>query len=300
MENQKKGKKYLVIILIALLLGSVVTDFMLWSKKNQVITVIQHKTDTLIVEQNALKEKIKSRSAELQVFKGRSKELDKLVAQGTVRITQLEEEIAGMGTPEPGDDAKRKELERKIAELNKVDKIYLREIEKLLNEGYVYKKQKDSLVTKLTKTNEDRFDLQDKVDVAGALKVEYLVITPMKKKVLRAKEESTTSAWLVNSFRTCFTILDNKLAPVGKRTAYVRIVSPEGKVVGWTATGKFRSGGGNDIQFTTTKVFQFSGARQNLCLDYIANSADKFPAGKYIVEVYMDSGLATSGSVYLK
>ena len=126
----------------------------------------------------------------IRLFKGKNKALDKLVTEGTTRISNLEADLATLKQQNSGGQ-NDKEIERKEAELNKVCRIYRDRIDVLLSENKTIKKANDSIASKLSTTIDEKEELQDKVTIASELKVEYLVITPMKKKFMSKKMEET-------------------------------------------------------------------------------------------------------------
>jgi hypothetical protein len=296
-----KNNKVIITLLILMILGSGGASLFLWKKEITIETLIKHKTDTLYIVKNNLEEKIKSRSEELLLFKGKNKILDKLVLEGSTRITNLEADIASLSQQNSGGEY-TKEIEHKKAELNKVCRIYRDRIDVLLSQNKTIKKSNDSIATKLSKTIDEKEDLQDKVTIASEVKIEYLVITPMKKKFMSKKLEETRKAWLVRNFNTCFTVMENKLAKTGSRTLYLRIVGPDGKVVGGSAlgSGTFKNAAGENIRYTNIKAFVFNGAKSNQCLDYEADPKDVFAEGAYRVEIYLDSKLSSAADIVLK
>ncbi len=296
-----KNNKLIIILLILMILGSASASLFLWKKEVKIETMIQHKTDTLYIVKNAVAEVTKSRADELQIFKGKNKTLDKIVAEGSARITNLEADLVTLKQQNTSGQYD-KEIEHKTAELNKVCRIYRDRIDVLLSQNKTIKKANDSIAVKLSKTIDEKDELQDKVTIASELKVEYLVITPMKKKFMSKKMEETRSAWLVRNFNTCFTIVENKLAKPGSRTLHLRIVGPDGKAMKSNASGSgtFKNAAGENLQYTNIKAFVFNGAKSNQCLDFEADKNQVFAEGAYRVEIYLDGKLSSAEDIVLK
>jgi hypothetical protein len=305
MENEKKeekSNKAIVIVLAVLLIGSIGLNFFFYNQKKETETIYQTKVDTLTVVKNNLEEDVKSKVIELQVFKGKNDSLDKVIEEGTAKITRLEGEVATMRKEVKGDASKRKALEAKIAELNRLTEEYLERIDQLVTQNNVLKKENEDLTTNLTKANSDKTELEGKVNTASVLRTEYVKVTPMKKKLIGDKLDQTSMAKKVIKFTTCFSVMDNKVAPAGKKMVYIRIVSPDGKVVGGPATnsGKFKNTKGEDVQFTVSKEIDYSGAKQDMCLDYDEPNKNMFVPGDYKVEIYVDGTLTNTVGVKLK
>jgi len=305
MENEKKEQKNnkgIVILLLVLLIGSIGMNFFLWSSKNKEITVIQNKVDTLVVNNTNLEVDVKSKVAELEVFRGKNDSLNHVIDQGVAKIQGMESEIAVLKKQSKGNSAKKKELEAKIAELDKLTEEYLERIDQLVTENKLLKKENDDLTTNLTAANSDKANLQDKVNTASVLRTEYVKVTPMKKKLINGKLEETAIAKKVVKFNADFSVMDNKVAPAGKKTVYLRIVAPDGKVIGGpeASSGKFKNAKGEDLQFTTSKDIDYTGAKTDLNMEYNETSKAMFVPGNYTVEIYVDGNLTSTVGVALK
>ena len=305
MENEKKEEKNnkgIVILLAVLLIGSIAANFILWSKKNEVEKEYITKVDTLTITKTNLEEDVKSKVAELQVFKGKNDSLDKVIEEGTTKITNLEGEVATLRKQSKGDAGKKKQLDAKLAELNRLTEEYLERIDQLVTQNNILKKDNEELTSNLTKANADKADLTGKVNTASVLRTEYVKVSPMKKKFMSEKMEETSMAKKVIKFKTCFSVMDNKIAPAGKKTVYVRILSPDGKVIGSPTanSGKFKLANGDDAQFTLSKEIDYSGAKADMCMEYDEPNKDMFPAGKYSIEIYVDGTLTSTTGVTLK
>jgi len=305
MENEKKEEKNnkgIVILLSVLLIGSIGANFFLWSKKSQVEKEYVTKVDTLTIVKNNLEEDVKSKVAELQVFKGKNDSLDKVIEEGTTKITTLEGEVATLRHQAKGDAGKKKQLDAKLAELNRLTEEYLERIDQLVTQNNILKKENEELTSNLTKANADKTDLAGKVSTASVLRTEYVKVTPMKKKFMSEKLEQTSMAKKVIKFNTCFSVMDNKVAPVGKKMVYVRILAPDGKVIGNPASnsGKFKLANGDDAQFTLSKEIDYTGAKSDMCMEFDEPTKDLFAAGKYSVEIYVDGTLTSTTGVTLK
>ena len=100
--------------------------------------------------------------------------------------------------------------------------------------------------------------------------------------------------------------MENKLAKPGSRTLHLRIVGPDGKVVGGSSlgsalgSGTFKNAAGVSLQYTNIKAFNFNGAKSNQCLEYEGDKKEVFAPGAYRVEIYLDTKLSSAADVVLK
>jgi hypothetical protein len=302
-ENKTKNRRWFIPILLTILfICSMVLNFMLMNQRQEEVLVIQHRTDTLRVEQNTLEENVKQKIAALEVFKGKNKILNGLIDEGTTKLSKLEEEAVTLRGEAKGSDQKKNELALKLVELDKTTKEFLAKINALIAQNKTLKGEKDSLSTGLANTNKDKSDLQEKVDIASVVKVEYLNVTTLKKKLLNKKMEPTSSAWLVSQIKSCFSIMPNPLAAQGSKVISLRITAPNGKVLVNTVSGSgtFKNEAGEAIQFTGSKTIKYTGTKLDQCIDYDAPPNSAFDAGIYQVEVYLDGVLTAKSEVKMK
>jgi hypothetical protein len=275
---------------------------MLLGMKNKTETVVKHTTDTLVVNRNSLADQVQAKIAELEVYKGKNATLDKVIHEAVTRVQNMEEEINELNRSSHSDEEKSAGLSKKMMELNKISEDYLRRIDLLVAHNHLLKKKNDSLSTNLKEVNADKIHLADKVNIASALKIEYLNVTPLKKRFLSKKLESTESAWLVTAFKTCFSIMDNPLAQTGKKIIHIRILTPENKVMGnsVSSAGTFKNAEGELLQYTESKTVDYTGTKSDQCMEYTESGSTAFPTGTYRVEVYLDGVLSSNLSIVLK
>jgi hypothetical protein len=62
----------------------------------------------------------------------------------------------------------------------------------------------------------------------------------------------------------------------------------------------FKTASGEELMFATSKVIDFDGAKQNLCMNYEEQEDKKFPPGTYLFELYIDGILSGAGSYVLR
>lgn len=92
--------------------------------------------------------------------------------------------------------------------------------------------------------------------------------------------------------RTCAQLMPNRITPAGKKTIYLRIISPDGVVLDPPndEDGKFEFNGVSG-KYSIKRVIDYQNEATDVCVFYNISSA--LPTGKYIVEMY-ESGLILS------
>ena len=132
-----------------------------------------------------------------------------------------------------------------------------------------------STVNEYTQKNEvlsERMQLAEKLNLTG------LTFTPLNKRGKTEKRIGRAKQLLVS-----FTIPQNNSTPVGEKTFYVRIVSPEGNVLGNGATFAFENG---NVAYTAKKTIEYDQQETQLSIYYNVNTA--LSKGNYTVEVFVD------------
>ena len=304
-ESKSAGNRQsrIILVVIALfLISSIGLNFFFLRKNGEVVVITQHRTDTLVVENNTLEMTVKNKIAELESFRGKTSSLDQLITKGQARLSQLGEEAIALRAAAEGDEKKTKEYEKKLKELDKTSTQLLGQIEMLVAKNRTLKKKNDSLSGDLSSTNHDKTLLSEKVKKASILQIEYVKITALKKKMLSKKMEETSSASAVSQINACFRILDNAVASQGPRTITLRIVDPQGKTLGDVVkgSGTFTNAAGDTLQYTSHKTITYTGSKLDQCMDYSTPEKLTLKKGSYAVEIYLDGALRSNTPLVLK
>lgn len=148
--------------------------------------------------------------------------------------------------------------------------------------------EKDALNVQNQELNVRNKDLQNKVDLASALKMTGATLTGYRTKKNGDKlyEEKTKK---MVGLQVQFTILSNAVAPAGDRTAYIVITGPNKKVLseGGSSTFPYM---GIDKVYTVKKDFYYNNEDTEIMADYKAG--EKLVPGEYRAEVYVGETLA--------
>jgi len=128
--------------------------------------------------------------------------------------------------------------------------------------------------------------LSDLVTVASYLKTTGLKSFGVKIKSNNTGKE-TDRAKKVDIIRTYFTVLKNSIAISGKKWIYVRILTPDGKVLSEKTddSNKFDFNGVRGL-YSSKKQIDYGNKQQTLTIDW--KKAEDFPVGEYNVEIYAD------------
>ncbi len=223
--------------------------------------------DTILAKYNAAKTKIEQLLEELNSEKKKSQK----------RISQLQNEISTL----------RGLLRHYVAQVDSLgrENAGLRaENEEIRNQN----QQLNSRVREVSKANEN---LSERMTLAEKLNVTGLSITPLKKN--GKKEKNVTKAY---QLMVTFTIPQNNSTPVGNKTIYLRITSPEGSLLGNAGSFSFE---GSSIPCTAKKTIEYSGEEiPGVTIYWDVNTA--LTPGDYTVELFADNYRLTSRHFTLK
>jgi predicted nucleic acid-binding Zn-ribbon protein len=299
MENnpqpEKKNKNTLWVVLLAL---SVLLNIYQWRKQSNTITVYEQRVDTLIIERVNVEKELNDTRTELNNYKGMNAQLDSLLADANIKVDEQDKRIKSLIKKEKNSTELNNKLRGELDELKKMREEYLGKIDSLLvaNQALTVEKEMlSSSVKSLTK------NLESTVSTASVLAAEYIKVTPYKKKS-EGKYTTTALARRTNKVEVCFDILENKIAKAGNKNIYLRILTPDGKVMGERATGSGtfkKEGSGEEVLYSTTSSVDYKNTKQNVCINY--EEAERiYPKGTFNVEVYVDENLSGTTTFTLK
>jgi predicted nuclease with TOPRIM domain len=304
-NNQKDGsKKGLFIGFIIILLGINGYQFYL-SKQDQ---------QTLVQKEEIIEEKT-SENTKL------SHEVDSL----TIEVNKQIEEAKRLGLDNTELLATRDRLEKEKKALL-YDKGYRRkynETQKLLDElkaklgasggeleaaqaradslfkmNQVLKEDKNALRDTISQMAAKTSTLEQKVKLAAHLHTLEIKTTVINKKS-KELDEPVYKAKNIVKLNVKFTYADNKVADIGGRTIYMRIIDPDGATLSDpNGSGSFFSEG-QEITYTSKQDHLFDNSQKPIAFLYEKPSGPYKP-GKYLVEIYTDNEKSGEGAFLVK
>lgn len=217
---------------------------------------IRVQNDTILAKYTAAKAKVEELLAELNSQKIKSQK----------RISELQKEI----------DTLRGLLRHYIAQVDSLG----RENEALRDENAQMKRNNQQLSSQVAEARRANESLSERMTLAEKLTVTGLSLSPLKKN--GKKENNVTKA---KQLCVTFTIPQNNSTPVGEKTIFVRIVSPEGTLLGNAGTFPFE---GAQVPCTAKKTIEYAGAEiQGVTIYWDINTA--LTPGGYTVELFADN-----------
>lgn len=137
--------------------------------------------------------------------------------------------------------------------------------------------------TQLDSVSQKAKELSKVIDEGSILSLKSLTAQGMKEKSGGRYVEKERSG-AVDKIKVCYTVGVNRIAPVGNRTFYVQILSPNGITLGDNDTATV---GERTVNYSAVKKFLYERNPVDIC-EYISSITTKYEPGTYQVFVFDD------------
>jgi DNA repair ATPase RecN len=298
METTNQPKKNKGTLWIVLFIASALMNIYQWRNHSTTVNTYEQRVDTLIVERVNVEKELSDTKSELEKYRGISANLDSLLNEANAQIDAQAAKIKNITRSEKNMAELNRKLQEQLKDLQGLRDEYLGRIDSLLMANQQLQGEKEQLTSNVETLSKN---LETTVATASVLKTEYIKIKSFKRRD-SGKYVETAMAKRTNKLDVCFDILDNKIAKAGQKNVYLKITEPGGKPVGNKSTGSnsFRTASGEEIMYASTTSIEYTGAKQNVCMNYEEQEDKMFPAGTYLIEIYIDGTLSGAGSYTLR
>ncbi|TAE75839.1 MAG: hypothetical protein EAZ85_01540 [Bacteroidetes bacterium] len=163
----------------------------------------------------------------------------------------------------------------------------------LYKENNNLKNEKNNITTELTDEKKKRESLQGKVEEAAVLKAENVQINMIDRK---GKESSGGQyrASRIDKLAISFNTADNKLAKIGNKDIYMRVLEPLGTVLANSGTSGDFEINGKKMTYSARQQILFDNSRQKVTFTF--SRSGEFQSGRHIIEFYSEGAKIGSGS----
>ena len=255
-----------------------------------------------MVEQiNYEKEALEEEYSDLAFFEGFNHTLQndsilKLLDTEKQRVQLLLEELRQTKAT----NARRiSELKKELASVRKIMISYVNQIDSLNKiNTHLMRENTDikNRYTKATQTvatlSQEKEDLTEKVKLASMLEVRDIVVT-----TLNERERATSRLRKIALIKFDFVVLKNITTPTGNKIVYLRIVTPDERILNKRETDVFEFEGSN-IKFSCKKQFEYMGEEVAETLYWSVEEV--LIEGTYRVNIFIDGNLVGSQTFVLK
>lgn len=299
-DIQDQGpKKGIVIIVIAILLGT--NGLLLWQffEKKSNLDDAQQKIVTTTAEKEAVQaqlnqikteyEKVKSENSNLQ------SELSSRDEEIKAKVAEIQRLIAIGG---PAQIAKAK---AEMAQLREMNNGYMAQIDSLNKVNTMLQAENQNLSSTLNDTkgkvqnlNDENTKLAGKIAAGSVLKAMNIKTEGLR--VKGAKSTVTNKAKQVQQIQTTFLLPENRVIDPGPVDFYLRLMDPGGAVIS-SDQATFDSNG-QQLVYSMKKTVEYENAEQTVQVLWSLVTA--LSKGKYTVEIYHVGNLIGKSTLDLK
>lgn len=280
-----KNNKFMMVIII-LLLGF--CGYLIW--QNLELKKAIDKGEIAYTEVSTERDQVQAELEEmLKKYEDLETDNQELSAELAAEKAKIEELIKKA----KGKDWSIYQLKKETETLRKIMKGYVVQIDslnqlnnKLTDENKTVKSQLSNEQKKAQELTEKNEDLNTLVTVASHLKT-----LGLKSYGVKVKNDNTGKemdrAKKVDKIRTSFTVQKNTITKPGKKWIYVRILTPDGRVLSEKTddSNKFDFNGVRGL-YSSKKEIDYKNEDMQVTIDWV--KIDEFPVGEYNVEVYAD------------
>lgn len=287
--NVKTIKIGALVIGALLIVAVILAVFKVQSLRNEVSEArTQNEQLQLSNEQLKLSNEYAAINNEFQMYENQAIKLanDSLLAKYTAAKNKVEDLMKQMKDERNLSQAKIKQLQDEIGTLKGLLRHYIAQIDSLNKENMglraenaEVKAQNEQLSTRIATETEKNAELSQRMTLAEKLNVTGVSLSALKKN--GKKEKNITKA---KQLMVTFTIPQNNSTPVGSKVIYLRIVSPEGTLLGDAGTFAFEDG---NVPCSARKTIEYSGEEiPGIRIYWDVNTA--LNPGDYTVELFTD------------
>ena len=299
--NPDKLKK-IVIILGAVLAVAIITLIVVASVMGSKVSEIAAENEQLQLtnEQLQLAGEYQALNDEFVQYENQAQKLanDSILIKYAAAKSKVEKLLQELNSEKKKSAARIKELQSEIETLKGILRHYVAQIDSLGKENAGLKAENKKIKThnaeltsrveEATRKNEE---LSERMTLAEKLNVTGLSLTPLKKNGKKEKNVKKAKQLMVT-----FTIPQNNSTPVGEKTIYLRITSPEGNLLGDAGTFNFE---GASLQCSARKTIEYAGEEiPDINIYWDVNTV--LNPGEYMVELFADDYRLVSKKFTLK
>ena len=284
-KKSNKTNKFLIVVTV-LLLGF--CGYLIWQNLE-----LQKQIETGEIAYVEVSDERDQVQSELEEMLAKYEELETNNAELNSELEEQKAKIEQLLKEAKGKNWSIYKLRKETETLRTIMKGYVVQIDSLNQANGILREENKTVKTELsnekTKTQnltEQNEDLNDLVTIASHLKTSGLRSYGVRVKGNNTGKE-TDKAKKTDKIRTEFNVLKNTITVPGKKWLYVRILTPDGKVLSEKTddSNKFDFNGVRGL-YSSKKLIDYNNQETSLTIDWIKTS--DFPIGEYNVEVYAD------------
>jgi peptidoglycan hydrolase CwlO-like protein len=304
-QNQKQNNiiKFLVLI-IALL--TITCGVLIWQfiEQNKAIQTEVAEKQEVMEEKEAVSLELENLMKDFESLQTNNKELQSEINQQKEKIAQLMADVEKY----KGNTAMMLKYKKETETLRKIMQGYVVTIDslnqlniKLNKENTQVKEELNTQKNKYEELNKEKDNLSQTVAKASLIATSNIKASGVNVKS-SGKETETNRAKKSEKIKVCFDLQENTIRKPGSITLYVRIITPDGKILseGADESYMFTYDGGIKGVYSAKKTVDYNNQLMTACAYYNCKSSEILPEGKYVADIFLDGSKVGTVNFELK
>jgi predicted nuclease with TOPRIM domain len=302
-ETKKSNVNKILVLVIALL--TVACGILIWQfiELSKAVKVEVAEKQEVTEEKDALSIDLENLRNEFDNLQSDNTTLQSEIDQQKEKIEQLIKDVE----KHKGNTQLMVKYKKETETLRKIMKGYVVTIDslntankKLQNENLQVKSELSAQNVKYNELNKEKSTLAQRVENASILSVLNIYATGIQTKS-GGKEVETNRAKRADKIKVCFTLGENRIAQRGAREVFVRILSPEGKVLAEGADDSHMfSFDGIKGLFSAKRTVEYQNEPITGCAVFSVKDGESLPEGRYVADIYCEKTKIGTGTFDLK
>lgn len=280
---ENKNSRIIILVLLALLIGA--AGLLYFQKQSN-----EEMAAGLTQEKESLKMELTELAEQYNVLLEDSDSLNRTLIAERDRILNLLDSIDNL----QGDIRVLRRYRAEVFKLKKEKKELLDRADSLIVVNRQLEAEKQRVEENLQQSEErnavltdENRRLDDEVNLGKRLQAYEIISGAVR--VRGDKEKTTDRASKADKIKTCFMLSENLIADAGDKVVYVRILEPNGNLMGKGMDEYAIQVDGEKILCSEKKSFFYENEAMDLCVYVDLPENTELAEGEYKVEVYMES-----------
>ena len=288
-SNQNRTKNIIIALLV---LAVIVVGYLLTKSSGDVETLSAEK-ENLITELEQIRSELKATNSDN----------DSMAFYITAETERLGAMIDELQKKKEISDADLASWRSKVKDLNRQKTRLVAQVDSI-NKAYqalqIEKEQVEEVlegeVVKNTELTTENRELNKNVAVGSMLQLSKMEAGAYKVKGSGKEKESTSSS--ADRFKACYTVAKNLIAKNGERMVYMRITTPELKVLASKDGDNTFNFNGQPLMYSAKQTLFYNNDIIESCINF--DKVNDFAAGEYTVELYTEGYKLGEAKITLK
>lgn len=295
-SSRNRSNTGLLVLVVLLLISNVVMLWLLMQRGKQVelgqqkVEALEERNEDVLgmLERtlnsyDSLQTENDTIKAELELQKQKVQELIEKVKRGDYNLAKAKKEAETLRAIMKGYIAQ-------IDSLNRANQVLTAEKQQLTQELGEEKAQKQALAT-------EKAALEGKVARGAVLHTTSITAGALFVRN-NGKQVDTDRAKKAEMIKCCFTLGENKVTDAGDKTIYMRVISPDGKVLPTTDGNNRFKFNGVEGEYSAKREVNYQNQPLDACVFW--TGGEELRTGQYIVEIYEAGALVSKANFTLK